>query len=566
MALRAVLTARQRAALSDLSTDEALPLRHLTPDNQGLDQQVERSALRSGKTRPHHAQQTTKMPGGLSLAKADVCLILEGSYPFVFGGVSGWTQSLITGCNAFDFGVIAIRPAGDTARSLYPAPANLVAFDDLCLDAGRARPWRLTSAQTVRFGDLLCDLATQGRVETVSGLLRFLDRHAPNSGVAALLNGPSSWAVIRHCYDRLVPGASFSQFYWAWRGFFGAALTVLRAPLPKACVYHAVSTGFAGLMAARAALETGRPVILTEHGIYTNERRIDLMLADWVHDSFPISPPFDPDGDPGRPRDIRDFWIGAFASLAKICYDACSIVISLSDTARREQVALGAAPGKCRVIPNGVDVDRYGARNRKTGSPPCIALVGRVVAIKDIANFLAAVALLQADIPELQALIVGPDDEEPDYARECRRLCTELDLDNTVQFTGTRPMEEVLDEIDLLVLTSLSESQPLVLLEAGAAGVACVATDVGACRDVIMGPTDENPPLGAGGRITRLDAPEDIAAAIHALLSDDALRTACGAALKARVTRYYREQFVCETYSDLYRILGAKETEATWQA
>ncbi len=319
-------------------------------------------------------------------------------------------------------------------------------------------------------------------------------------------------------------------------------------------------------MAARAALETGRPVILTEHGIYTNERRIDLMLADWVHDSFPVSPPFAPDGDPGRPQDIRDFWVDAFASLAKICYDACRIVVSLSDTARREQVALGADPGKCRVIPNGVDVDNYGARNRKTGSPPCIALVGRVVAIKDIANFLAAVALLRADIPELTALIVGPDDEEPDYAKECRRLCTKLGLNETVQFSGTRPMEEVLDKIDLLVLTSLSESQPLVLLEAGAAGVACVATDVGACRDVIMGQADENPPLGAGGRITRLDAPEDIAAAIHALLSDDTLRAACGAALKARVRRFYRAEFVCETYSDLYQKLSAQEAETTWQA
>ncbi len=472
--------------------------------------------------------QNNRAQGRSALAETDVCLILEGSYPFVFGGVSRWTQSLIADCHMFDFGVVSIRPAGETARSLYPAPANLVTFDDLCLNVGQARPWRLTPAQIAQFGDLLCDLATQGRVETVSGLLRFLDRHAPGSNAAALLNGPSSWAVIRHCYDRLVPGASFSQFYWAWRVFFGAALTVLRAPLPKARVYHAVSTGFAGLMAARAALETGRPVILTEHGIYTNERRIDLMLADWVQDSFPVSPPFAPpfapDGAPGRPQDIRDFWIDAFASLARICYDACRIVVSLSDTARREQVALGADPGKCRVIPNGVDVDRYGARGRKTGGPPCIALVGRVVAIKDIANFLAAVALLRADIPELTALIVGPDDEEPDYARECRRLCTELDLDNTVQFTGTRPM-------------SLSESQPLVLLEAGAAGVACVATDVGACRDVIMGQADENPPLGAGGKITRLDAPEDIAAAIHTLLSDDTLRVTCGAALKARVMR-----------------------------
>ena len=61
--------------------------------------------------------------------------------------------------------------------------------------------------------------------------------------------------------------------------------------------------------------------------------------------------------------------------------------------------------------------------------------------------------------------------------------------------------------IAALALTSISEAQPLVILEAGAAGVPTVATDVGACREMIEGPQSEVPPLGPGGAIVGLLIP-----------------------------------------------------------
>ena len=68
------------------------------------------------------------------------------------------------------------------------------------------------------------------------------------------------------------------------RAFFGADLThACRAMLP-----HDLD-GLCGLFAARAAIETGRRVAITEHGIYTNERRIDLTSAEWIADSVAFS-------------------------------------------------------------------------------------------------------------------------------------------------------------------------------------------------------------------------------------------------------------------------------------
>src|SRR5262249_55766675 len=146
--------------------------------------------------------------------------------------------------------------------------------------------------------------------------------------------------------------------------------------------------------------------------------------------------------------------------------------------------------------------------------PPTIALVGRVVPIKDIKSYLQAIALLRPQFPDLTALIMGPIDEQPHYYRECSSVAAQLELAQTVRFTGQVDVAEYFPRIHVNVLTSLSESQPLSVLEAGAAGIPTVATNVGACHEILFGRSDENPALGAGGILTDVSSPEQTAVAI----------------------------------------------------
>jgi glycosyltransferase involved in cell wall biosynthesis len=93
----------------------------------------------------------------------------------------------------------------------------------------------------------------------------------------------------------------------------------------------------------------------------------------------------------------------------------------------------------------------------------------------------------------------------------------------------------------------------LSVLEAGAAAIPTVATDVGACREILFGRRDEHPSLGDGGMLTDVASPQQTAAAIEALLVDHDRRRRLGLAMQARVKRYYDLNVVDDAYAAIYR-------------
>ncbi len=312
-------------------------------------------------------------------------------------------------------------------------------------------------------------------------------------------------------------------------------------------MYHTASTGYAGIYAARAAIETGSPGIVTEHGIYTNERRVEISLADWIHQAPPNSLDLG-----AQPRGLKDMWKETFASYSRICYESCRDILTIFEGNQAWQQVDGADPQKMRVIPNGIEIERFTQIERQADRPPTIAMIGRVVPIKDIKTFLRACRTLKARIPTLRALVVGPSDEDPDYDTSCRQFVQANGLSDTIAFTGRRKIDEVLAEVDVCVLTSISEGQPLVILEAGAAGVPFVATDVGACCELIYGRGDEKPNLGQGGLVTPVANPTATAAAIERLLTEPDFAHACGETMRKRVARYYDKNELIKTYRNLY--------------
>lgn len=479
---------------------------------------------------------------------ADVCLVLEGTYPYVTGGVSNWAHDLIKAQHHLRFHLVALVPPGPSGPLRFELPPNVVGLTRVELQtiaAGTPSPPQLARV-VADLEEPLLRLSTSGGLADVVAVREALRAAGPDVGREALLNSRAAWDLLLRMYERQCPQVSFLDYFWTWRTLLLGMCSVLLAPLVPARVYHALCTGYAGLYATRARIETGRPALLTEHGIYTNERRIEITMADWLQQDGLQTLSID-----HMHRDLRDLWIDTFTSYSRATYAACAKVITLYEGNTLLQLQDGADPEKLLVIPNGIDVAEVPPRQRNEHAP-VVALIGRVVPIKDIKTFLRAAAILRDYIPDVRVWILGPLDEDPDYVHECRTLATHLDLDATVEFKGRVALKDYYPLIDVLVLTSVSEAQPLVILEGAAVGVPAVATDVGSCREMIDGRSDEVPALGEAGAVTPLANPKATADALRRLLTDSVLYERCSRTAQARVRRYYNKAVLDASYREIY--------------
>ena len=319
--------------------------------------------------------------------------------------------------------------------------------------------------------------------------------------------------------------------------------------LIPARAYHSISTGYAGFLGALLAQATGRPLILTEHGIYTKERKIDLFQSEWIHDNRNAF-----QRDPTELSYFRQLWIRFFEWMGRLSYDAADPIIALYETNRARQITDGAAADRTQVIPNGVSIARLAPLRAERGDaiPPVLCLIGRVVPIKDVKNFIRAMRTVITRLPGAEAWIAGPLDEDPAYVAECRNLIDSLDLGDTVRLLGMQRIDALLPKIGLVVLSSISEALPLVVLEAFAAGVPCVSTDVGACRQLIEGGDAEDRAFGSAGAVVGIADPQALAdAALDLLGHPERWRAARDAGIR-RVEARYSDALMFQRYRDVY--------------
>jgi glycosyltransferase involved in cell wall biosynthesis len=217
------------------------------------------------------------------------------------------------------------------------------------------------------------------------------------------------------------------------------------------------------------------------------------------------------------------------------------------------------------VIHNGIDVEKYKSiadaiELRQHPSPIRVGAIIRVVPIKDLKTMLQAFAIVCNKRKDIEFLIMGPTDEDEAYYRECCQYKEMLQLDR-VTFTGSVDIRTYLKDLDLLVLTSISEGQPLAILEGLAATLPFVTTNVGDCDALIGGVYDD---FGPAGRVVPIMDYVSIADAILELSQQDILRRTMGQTGYRRVAANYSFTEFIEGYRMIYERLGVRENE--WQA
>ena len=468
-----------------------------------------------------------------------ICMILEGCYPWVRGGVSSWMHALITSMPQHEYVLWLIgAKAEDSGKYKYEIPKNVVEIHEVFLDD--ALRLRGTAKDKVHFSKReVEELRKMIICEDPDWNVLFKLYNKKRVGAISFLMSEAFLDILLDVCKTRYPHISFAEFFHSIRSMLLPTLYLMSQKVPQADVYHATSTGYGGLLGSLGAWRTQRPFILTEHGIYTREREEEILRAKWVSSYF------------------KQHWIDMFFMLAHCSYDRAVRVTALFQRYSDIQVSLGCDPDKRRVIKNGIRVDDFvNIPSKEPDGFIDIAAVVRIHPIKDIKTMIHAFFELKNRVPNARLHILGDTDDE-EYRKECVQLIEQLQVQD-LTLEGNVDVVEYLKNVDFTVLTSISEGQPLAVLESMAAGRPCVTTDVGCCSELIEGGEDDA--FGRAGFVAPPMHSQAIAGALEQLCTRDDLRREMGEAGRKRVLTYYLHDDMVKNYDENY-----KEVLERWQ-
>ncbi len=465
-----------------------------------------------------------------------VCIVAEGCYPYVVGGVSSWINSMIRTFSNLEFVVLAIiSDRSQSGRFVYELPENVTEVHEVYLQdfdwqhtKKRGRRTRLTKLQY----RALQSLVLNSRIDWDTLFELF---HQEDFCIDDFIMGADFLNAATECYKQQYSQIVFSDFLWTLRSMYLPLCFVLKMDVPRADVYHCVATGYAGVLGSMAKHFFGSSLVISEHGIYTREREEELIKADWVAGIY------------------KNIWIDQFKKMSRLGYERADIVTCLYSHARELQIELGCPEDKIEITPNGVNTGRFADLPGKTGEDAETVNIGavlRVSPIKDVKTMIQAFSFAKKKVPNLKLWIMGPCDEDKEYARECFDMVETLGLEDVV-FTGRIDVREYLGKMDFTILTSISEGQPLTILEGFAAKKPAIATDVGNCKELIYG--GKNDHFGGAGIVTHIMNLEEIAGAMVELGTNEQLRLKMGENGYNRVMALYTIEEMQSKYQEIYQ-------------
>ena len=477
-----------------------------------------------------------------------ICMIAEGCYPYVVGGVSGWMQMMITGFKEHEFQVFSIgADPSQRGQYKYELPENLTAVhESFLLEDTKAIKNGKVTRYPGNISEPLKKLVCSDPDTPWAELYRIV--RDKSFSTQSYLGSYDFFDAARERYTRDKVTTGFSDYLWTMRSMFMPMFSLLEKDIPESDLYHAASAGYAGIVGALGAVVYGKPFIMSEHGIYTREREEELIRSKWTKDYF------------------KEMWIRHFYSMSLFAYQKADVVLSLFEKNGDIQKDLGCPSEKIRIIPNGVAPEDFLSASKSAESlaeeqetAVHVGAVIRVTPIKDIKTMLSAFKEVQNKSPDTVFHILGPCDEDPDYYRECLALMKQLKLENC-EMPGRVNVRDYLPKMDILVLTSISEGQPLSILEGMLYKKPWVSTNVGSCPELLEGMSGDS--LGAAGLIAPIMDVKQIAKCILTLIEDPILRVEMGRVGYRRVTEKYKKSEMFRGYREIYADLSPERKSA----
>lgn len=266
---------------------------------------------------------------------------------------------------------------------------------------------------------------------------------------------------------------------------------------------------------------------------------------------------------------------GFYINTERFLASKTSAIVAISEAQRKElsEEFRIAPPDKFRVIPLGLDLDRFQqniAEKRKRFRDEfgleedtiAIGIIGRLVPVKNHGLFLNAVHhVLQNSSRKIKAFIIGDGETRSELEEQARALDISFSVqDDTLHphplvFTSWRSDVDTINAgLDIVALTSYNEGTPVSLIEAQAANKPIVSTRVGGIGDIVV--------EGKTALLADVGEPELFCRHLLQLVQDDNLRRALSDNSQAYVLQRFSYQRLMNDMSELYYQLLSKKVPA----
>jgi len=239
----------------------------------------------------------------------------------------------------------------------------------------------------------------------------------------------------------------------------------------------------------------------------------------------------------------------------RMMFTRCAAVVTVSAEVRNSLLSSlsisGPATDSVVVVENGVLIPEeldVAAKKRVRAAYSVgqdefwIVAAGRLTEAKNFKCLVSAVARLNGQVPPFKVLIAGEGSLRPDLEKQR----SELGLDETILLPGNlHDLGDIMQAADLLVMPSLWEGLPLVLLEAMACGLPVVGTRINGLVDIIE--------EGRHGYLVETDDAEGLAAGIGKMMENPDSRKAMGRASRDWVIQKFNFSRVYSDLCSVYR-------------
>lgn len=485
-----------------------------------------------------------------------ILLQTEGAYPFSGGGISTWSHGLCKDLNdKIDF--ILFTLTGNPNTNLhYELPDNIKSiihiplwgaedpvsyYDSESLYSTHLMKKNETTPQKIEelfypiFKDFVdCILDPMNSVEkspqVIYGMWKYFQFFDYKTTMTNLLLWEyfrdQTFNYYRDMDDDLrdeIPRLMDVTFGMRWFYHF---LMPLAAKLPKVDITHSTLAGFPAIPSIVLKYEYGTPALVTDHGVFIRERHINVSSTDY-------------------PFFSKKLLIDFATMITTSVYQTVDHILPVSLFNITWEKMFGGQPEKINIIHNGIDPDYFVPKPKpaKTNDIPTVVAVNQIFALKDIETMIRSCDIVRKSVPEIQYQVYGSLNVDKEYVTKCKKLIEELNLEDCFNLAGFHPHpQEIYNEGDIYLLTSISESLPYTVMEAMSCSRPVVATDVGGVSEIV----------GDHGILCQPQNPQMIADSVITLLNDDEMRIKMGRAARDRVLLYFTQKKTITSYHEMY--------------